>query len=67
MKRVMTKRQEQAMRRLLIIAGQELASLANSPVMPDNWRDVGATNYCFVALDAIQAQLVKDGVIPPEG
>jgi hypothetical protein len=66
MKDVLTKRQTDTLRRLMIIAGQELITMANSECLPDKWDiNLGLSSFTIAAKDAVWNEMIHNGMLPP--
>lgn len=64
MKRVLTLRQQDAFRRILLVVAHELTTAAKSNLHPDNWGDIGLCSYAKKAQDAVYREMAEDGILP---
>jgi hypothetical protein len=65
--KALTPTQIQMLRRLMVVAGQELIQMANSKKLPDQWGEIGCTTYGIEAMAAVYNQMAADGMLPKRG
>lgn len=62
--KTLTPKQIAMLRRFMLIVSAELAQMANSPKLPDQWGELGCTSYTIDAMAAIYDLMVADKLLP---